>query len=496
MYSQALTARPTADPSLLAWLSVPVVLWAMLWFGIDTGPWMLRRVPSGLLEWAHFIRTLFPFIVLGALCTLPRIRRDLPPISGPLVLWLVYGLIALLASVISSPRPLPDALYWAGVYLAVFAGLIVCLADGDPLTRARQLNHLSWLITTAFLIVLVFLAREYLADAATSAYGIRRGVGETEVGVAVPRSTGAARFAAVPGILGFTLLLAARGPWWRGLGLAAFIAAAFLIYLFQARTVTFGFGAAIALVMIFYSAGTRTAGFVIGTGFACLLLSELIPQEQLDRFLQQIFRGDPHAESVRTFGGRLRPWENALHESWNSPIWGFGHQSDRVLLGELSHNTFIYALMAGGYIGATLFLVGLMWAWRLFFRIRAHAARLSRIDHVMTIQAGAILLFFTLRSVTELSGVSFSVDTMLLVPIVAYFTLLDRELRQGWANAPAERGEPHAANTFAAPGPPPGSAASFGTSPGKPTDTWLTAGSVAPPPAATGTGKTRLRADL
>jgi O-antigen ligase len=113
-------------------------------------------------------------------------------------------------------------------------------------------------------------------------------------------------------------------------------------------------------------------------------------------------------------------------------------QADRFLFREHVHNTYMYALLAGGLVGLALFLAGLVWAWTLMVRLS-----LSRlVDHVGErthfLQASAILVFFSVRSVTEVSGAMFAVDLVVMVPAILYLTILNQHLR-AWRDARSER---------------------------------------------------------
>ena len=47
-----------------SYITLSSLLLIMVWFGIDTGPWVLRQEPSGLLGWFHAVRTVLPITVL------------------------------------------------------------------------------------------------------------------------------------------------------------------------------------------------------------------------------------------------------------------------------------------------------------------------------------------------------------------------------------------------------------------------------------------------
>jgi hypothetical protein len=78
-------------------------------------------------------------------------------------------------------------------------------------------------------------------------------------------------------------------------------------------------------------------------------------------------------------------------------------------------------------LGGILFAGGLVWAWALFFQ-----SLLRRVpDHfdnkTFFIQAGSILAFFTVRSIPEVCGAMFGVDFVIMLPIIAYLSILAQE---------------------------------------------------------------------
>ena len=129
--------------------------------------------------------------------------------------------------------------------------------------------------------------------------------------------------------------------------------------------------------------------------------------------------------------GRTRAWANAWVEIMKSPLWGWGFQSDRMLIGEHVHNTYMYALMTGGFVGAGLFIAGLAWGWVLIFRAMRSRVAEALGQKRFLIQAGGILAFFTIRSIPEVCGSNFAVDLLVMLPILAYVSILCRRIGAG-----------------------------------------------------------------
>ncbi len=417
-------SRPRA--TWMGLLCFAAVLWLMLWAAINSGPWVFQRTPEGLREWVHYVRTAFPMAVLVAALFVGRggargkQARGLP---GPIAMWLLYGLVGFGASFLS-PRPL-DAAYWGAAYLAVFTALAAYLRGGDPLRRAVELNWLTWAATTGILAILCIFARHMLyaaAQTSMSHYGFVGSVGE----MPVIRTSGMARFAAVPAVLAYVMLWCDRVLVRRLFWGALFAAAGVLIYMMQARGTSFSL--AFALVAASYALGVRARAFGIAVALMATLAIavEVVPRETVDRIASHITRGQS-VEEMRGMTGRTGYWEQALKRVPDSPMVGFGFQADRTLeIGHI-HNTYLYVLLTAGLVGLAAFVMGLGWAWLGVWDAikRNTAARLGQ--QAVFAQCVGIVAFFTMRSIPEVSGGMFGVDQMVMLPAMVYLALLARK---------------------------------------------------------------------
>ncbi|NQT11711.1 MAG: O-antigen ligase family protein [Planctomycetes bacterium] len=427
--------RAGRRPWWAPYVCVASVFWLMLWAGINTGPGVFHHSPVNAKDWIHFVRTAFPLLVLVVaplIATRTRGRAGLP---GPLKLCVVYGLVGLGASALS-PQPV-DAMYWGTCYLAVFAAAAAYLRGGDPLRRAVELNWLTWAATTGILVILCIVARDMLYDAAetSTSYGTMGSVG----GMPTTRSSGMARFAAVPAVLAYVMLWR-DARWWRRVFWGAlFAGSCLLIYVMQSRGATFSL--ALALVAATYVLGVRARLVVIVALLMGVLAIavEVVPQERVHGVVTHITRGES-VDEMRGMTGRTRDWAASWPYIVASPVVGYGFQADRYLevaLGGHIHNTYIYVLLTAGFLGLAIFVAGLVWAWAAAYRAlrRRLAPRLDQ--EAAFAQTIGILTFFTLRSIPEVSGGMFGVDLMVMVPAIAYLTLLDRWGGGTWNGMPA-----------------------------------------------------------
>lgn len=414
--------------SWVRYISLPALLWIAVWLGINTGPWVFKQTPDNLLDWLNYFRTVFPTAVLFIAYIVMAERGDFGKkiINGPVKLWLIYGLISL-GICIKSPKPL-DAAYWAVNYLSVFAVMAIFLLGENKLAKVVRLNYLSWIVTAFFLCILVLVARDVLF--VDYRYGWLTGYGiihrmDTVGNVTMSRSSGMARFAAVPGIVTFVLLLTGSS-WKRILWIIPFVLSAVLIWFMQSRGAILGLAFSMAFVTIFLGTRSRIVGFIGLISIVLLYFTDFIP-DRAERYIKKHFYRGQTQEELLTLTGRTRAWKKAWLQIEKTPIFGRGPQSDRYLIKTHVHNTYLYALLQAGMVGATAFVGGLVWAWVLFFRaiLRKTADQLGQ--RVILIQTGGILAFFTVRSIPEVCGAMFGVDLMVMVPALAYLTLLDRE---------------------------------------------------------------------
>ena len=224
---------PTVPP-------VAVCLWACLWLNLNTGFWMIQAGPTQD-EWQLSIRAVLPFFVLPVALLVLLIGQNelkLPSLS-PSRLLFVYGLVAAVASCFS-PEPL-WALYWGIAFLATLSAAWTFTCSRDPLTSSRQALQLTWAIMFVVTLLIVFLARGVVfANGAAGEKEVLEALGGQS------RSSGVARWAAVPGLV---CLLKAYHTRSRPL-IAFFVAGAagafYVVYRMQSRGAVFGSLAAFA----------------------------------------------------------------------------------------------------------------------------------------------------------------------------------------------------------------------------------------------------------
>ena len=117
-----------------------------------------------------------------------------------------------------------------------------------------------------------------------------------------------------------------------------------------------------------------------------------------------------------------------MGESAENPILGQGNWADRLTIGEHVHNTYLQALMNAGIVGFVPFMMSWIVGWVLFYRLYRMRAWMEPEDRQLFLEAAAVMTFFTVRSIPETTTASFSVDSMIMVPVYLYLFVLHQRL--------------------------------------------------------------------
>ncbi|MCK6459313.1 MAG: O-antigen ligase family protein, partial [Planctomycetes bacterium] len=198
-----------------------------------------------------------------------------------------------------------------------------------------------------------------------------------------------------------------------------------LVYWAQSRGSILGLGVALGFCIMFLGRRARWLGAVTVVLFGVGVVGEVIPQSWMHDVTRHLTRDTP-AEELLTLGGRTATWDRTWDAFAASPVIGSGPQADRYLIHEHVHNAYLYAALQGGLLGLGLFAAGLVAAWRAFFRaLRSGVAdRLGQ--RTALIATGAVLAFFTVRSIPEACGAVYAIDLLLMAPAMAYLGALSR----------------------------------------------------------------------
>lgn len=392
-----------------------LVLWTFMWMNLNTGFWNIQA-PSGADELQLFLRALLPFLTLPV-ATFLLLHHGMPrlPSNSPSRLLLFYGFIAAIATTFS-PVPAWSA-YWSVTFLATVIVAWACIDRRDPMLCSRMLLQVTWAATFIVAAVLAYQARNSVFGGDSTAYF---GVVSDLNGLS--RSSGVARWAAVPGLVCIVRIFHTRRraliAFYVGIAAISF----YIVYRMQSRGAIFGSVAALLFVLLVSSRMRRYALPFAIISMTVILLVET-PEVASNRVAEYLERGQSQEEFV-TLTGRTRAYEHGLAAFYDAPIFGRGQWADRLTIGEHVHNSYLQALLNGGLIGGIPYLASWLAGWFLFFKLQKRRLRLSPEDRICLLEAGAVMMFFTVRAIPETTTASFAVDLLVMVAVYVYMETL------------------------------------------------------------------------
>ena len=398
-----------------------MILWTCLWCNLNTGFWNIQA-PRSADDWQLLVRATLPFLVLPIAAFL-LLHRGAPKLPGnsPSRLLFVYGLIAAIATTFS---PMPSwSAYWSVTYLATILAAWAFINRRNPVLSARLLLQITWIATFVVAAILAYLSRDLVFSDATSAYGVEGVLNGAS------RSSGVARWAAVPGLVCIVRLFHTRRPSLIAVYLSVAAISFYIVYRMQSRGAIFGSVAALLFVLIVSSRMRHYAlPFAVVT-MAVIFLVET-PGVVSGRVAAYLERGQSHEEFV-SMTGRTRAYDEALDVFPQAPIFGRGQWADRLTIGEHVHNSYLQALLNAGIVGFTPYLLSWILGWFVFFKAQRRRLRLGLEDRICLLEAGAVMMFFTIRAVPETTTASFAVDLLVMAAVYVYMeTLTVSALRQ------------------------------------------------------------------
>jgi len=392
-----------------------VVLWLLLWANLDTGFWNIVMADS-LEGWLTAIRGALPFLVLP-LSTFILIRKSTLALPGmaPSRLLLVYGILATISGIFS-PEPMWAA-YWSIVFLATILTAWTFVDGRSPVESARTMLLITWVATFLIAAYLGHSSSAMIFGHSVSAYN------RPETGLdKLSRASGVARWAAVPGLVCVVRAFHSR----RFVPIAIYVAVGgvcfFIVFRMQSRGAVFGSAAALALILILSSRMRRyTLPFVaIATVFLFLLESPGVISQTVSDYLM---RGQSQ-ELFDSMSGRTRAYDHGMIAFEDAPFFGRGQWTDRLVIYEHAHNSFLQALLNGGIIGEIPYLASWLAGWLMFFKLRNKWNWLNKKDRLCLLESGTVMMFFTVRAIPETTTASFAVDLLVMVAVYVYLETL------------------------------------------------------------------------
>jgi hypothetical protein len=383
-----------------------LVLWALIWGGMFTGPYNLVPFPSvhDRLALVQALRALLPIAAayiaaLWVLAARARYRFGWTPLG-----WLlVYGLLGLISSLFFSPD-VPTALYWATAYLAPILVAWFAIERPEPLPILKTLLRLNNAV-----IVLLLVA--VLPEAARYGFGrpVRYMFYRMPLGLGEVRANGVGRYAVIVLILAGVSLVTVKSKK-RFAWLPVAVPALFVLMQTQSRTALLGLAVAGMLFVV-----------VRGVSLRFLLVGPVAAYAVW--ISGYTWRAKGELGSLVFLTGRENIWQKGLDKIGEAPFFGWGFHADRLLLdSQHMHNSYLHAAIQAGVPGALLFAAAVVTLWVFLWRsgVLRRVRTATAEDQSLLMQSVLILGFLSARSVFESTAAFYGVDLLLFVPAVAY----------------------------------------------------------------------------
>jgi O-antigen ligase len=375
---------------------------------------------DSLTGWLNFIRAALPFVVLpvSAAILLRRQKLHLPG-NAPSRLLMVYGVFATIATVFS---PIPMwSLYWSVAFLATIPAAWTFVDRSNPLESSRQLLQITWVATFIVAAIIGYQARGDIFGQSATAYNVLVSLSGQA------RSSGVARWAAVPGLV---CLIRAYNTRRRSLiAFYLFFAAIsfFIVYRMQSRGAIFGSVAAVVFALLVSSRMRRYA--LPFAAVAIVVILYLDPSGLVSNRVSTYLERGQSTEEFLSMTGRTHAYEHGIAAFQDAPFFGRGQWADRLTIGEHVHNSFLQALLNGGIFGGIPYFASWVTGWMLFYKLYQRNARLKPEDRTHVLECGTVMMFFTVRAIPETTTASYSVDMLVMVAVYVYFESMSLQMK-------------------------------------------------------------------
>jgi O-antigen ligase len=367
------------------------------------------------------VRAAFPLFVLpvAAIVLLSR-KITSAPFSWPSRLLFVYGLVAAIASAFS-PLPL-WSLYWSVAFLATLFAAWSFVGGRYSVESARVMLYATWAATFAVATIIGIRASPVIFGKAQTAYGVM-----TQLD-GLSRSSGVARWAAVPGLVCIIRAFHTRKISLFFFYMAAAAVAFYIVYRMQSRGAVFGAVAALTFILLHSSRMRRYALPFFAFSIIAVVLIET-PEVISTKIELYMLRGQ-NEQQFMSMTGRTYTYEQGIQAFEDAPLFGRGQWADRMLLFQHVHNSYLQAMLNGGIVGAIPYLGSWITGWLLFFKVQKQRSRLAAIDRLSVLECGTVMMFFTVRAIPETTTASFSVDLLVMVAVYVYLEALATSIQR------------------------------------------------------------------
>jgi len=398
------------------------VLCLLVWSGYNSTIYVCRdpSFPKSFINLLHGVRAFFP--ILAGLIAAARLaqRRSIPKwlAFGPLALLLLYAGFGLASSLFVSPEPVGGA-YWVLQYVSVIMVVMAIASGPEPEAHLERYISVNWgccaVICLGLLAGIPLLGGGAVSQTPGSPVGVMaygRLPGEV-MGMAGTRNTGFGRFAGIVILVGLAKLLHDRTDkktlfLWTPLTVAAGLA----LLLSQARTSWVS--VIIAAAVLVARAPTRWRVPMIMIGLLAVPLVFLTSLGHAFALYLTRERGfDP------TLTGRTTTWLEGWRVLQQSPWAGLGFWGDRIFVhGSNMQSTLFDALIQAGFLGIVPFVIALVWVWMGI--VRFYSTKPAEEASSLPGELLAVMTFFTIYSITEITCSFYSVGWMAMAPLIAH----------------------------------------------------------------------------
>jgi O-antigen ligase len=326
-----------------------------------------------------------------------------------------YGLAAVIGTIFS-PSPMAS-LYWSITFLATILAAWTFIDARDPVGSTRQLLLVTWVGAFIVAAIIAHQSSNVIFGSGASGYGSIMSATE-----GLSRSSGVARWAAVPGLVCLIRAYHTRRPILIAMFLGFAAIAFFIVYRMQSRGAVFGSVAALLFALVISSRMRRYALPFAILAIAVILLVDS-PATVSDKITTYLERGQTE-EAFISMTGRTRAYNHGMAAFKDSPLFGYGQWADRLIIHEHVHNSYLSALMNAGIVGGIPYLASWITGWILFFRIQKRSAQLRPENRICLLEAGTVMMFFTVRAIPETTTAEFSVDLLVMAAVYVYLEIL------------------------------------------------------------------------
>ena len=396
---------------------IVVAVWMLIWGGMFSGVYNLAMPKFTSSPFAFFqgVRALFPMlaIYLCFLWVMSR-RSKFPLVKDPLGYFFIYGVMGFIGSMFLTVNTV-DSLYWAGAYLSPFFGIWLALASENPKEKLQKIILVNYVVFFFFALnIFPEAVRIFRGKTSLSAFfSLPFGLGDFT-------RNGAGRFALVMAIVSFCRFIVSKSKY-RYLWFAFFGPGLFILMMTQSRTALLGL--AVVSVLFIFLRGIDWRYLFLGPVAAYVVWMSGFK-----------WRAKGQIEQLISLTGREVTWQKGIALIKNSPFLGWGFNADRLMLNyEHMHNSYLHAMIQTGILGFIFFVAALFSIWNLIGRARLfdRIKSLGGSNYAFLMESIMIIGFMTIRSFFESTAAFFGVDLLILVPAMAYVSLVAQEGEEG-----------------------------------------------------------------